>query len=131
MSKSKQEAISCEHCGGDGIYITSDSERVECPMCEKGEITKEEPKQETLEEAVKREYESRQFNSDFPFNPQSFKLGAKWQAERMYSEEDMVEFGEWCENLQRDNKDIRRNNPDITRKELLEFWKKEFKNHEQ
>lgn len=50
---------------------------------------KEEPKQETLEEAIKREYETRKFNSDFPFDPQSFKLGAKWQQERSYSEEDM------------------------------------------
>jgi hypothetical protein len=50
---------------------------------------KKEPKQETLEEAIKREYEARKFNSDFPFDPQSFKLGAKWQEERMYSEEDM------------------------------------------
>jgi hypothetical protein len=46
-------------------------------------------KQETLEEAIKREYEKRKFNSDFPFDPQSFKLGAKWQQERMYSEENM------------------------------------------
>jgi hypothetical protein len=38
-------------------------------------------KQETLEEAIKREYETRKFNSDFPFDPQSFKLGAKWQQE--------------------------------------------------
>jgi hypothetical protein len=39
----KEEMINCEHCGGDGIYITADSERVECPMCEKGKIPKEEP----------------------------------------------------------------------------------------
>ena len=39
-------------------------------------------KQETLEEAIKREYETRKFNSDFPFDPQSFKLGAKWQQEQ-------------------------------------------------
>jgi len=44
---------------------------------------------ETLEEAIKREYETRKFNSDFRFDPQSFKLGAKWQQERSYSEEDM------------------------------------------
>ena len=52
-------------------------------------IPKEEPKQETLEEAIKREYETRKFNSDFPFDPQSFKLGAKWAQERMYSEEEV------------------------------------------
>lgn len=39
-------------------------------------------KQETLEEAIKREYEVRKYNSDFPFEPQSFKLGAKWQQEQ-------------------------------------------------
>jgi hypothetical protein len=46
-------------------------------------------KKETLEEAIKREYETRKFNSDFPFDPQSFKLGTKWQQERMYSEEEV------------------------------------------
>ena len=55
-------------------------------------ILQEEPKQETLEEAIKREYEARKFNSDFPFDPQSFKLGAKWQSERMYSEEEVIEL---------------------------------------
>ena len=56
----------------------------------------EEPKQETLEEAIKREYETRKFNSDFPFDPQSFKLGAKWQEEqeRMYSEEEVIKIVE-------------------------------------
>ena len=54
-------------------------------------------KQETLEEAIKREYETRKFNSDFPFDPQSFKLGAKWQAERMYSEE--IELINWLQSL--------------------------------
>jgi hypothetical protein len=55
-------------------------------------IPQEEPKQETLEEAIKREYEARKFNSDFPFDPQSFKLGAKWQQERMYSEEEVKDI---------------------------------------
>ena len=44
-------------------------------------------KKETLEEAIKRNYETRKFNSDFPFDPQSFKLGVKWQQKRMYSVE--------------------------------------------
>ena len=55
-------------------------------------IPKEEPKQETIEEAIKREYETRKFNSDFPFDPQSFKLGAKWAQERMYSEEEVTQL---------------------------------------
>ncbi len=53
------------------------------------------PEQETVEEAIKREYETRKFNSDFPFDPQSFKLGAKWQQEQdknKFSEEDMREM---------------------------------------
>ena len=67
-----------------------------------GECQILEPKQETLEEAVKREYDARKFNSDYPFNPQSFILGAKWQQEQdknLYSEEDMYklmyEYQEW------------------------------------
>ena len=61
-----------------------------------GECQILEPKQETLEEAVKREYDARKFNSDYPFNPQSFILGAKWQQEQdknLYSEEDLLKFG--------------------------------------
>jgi hypothetical protein len=103
----KEEMINCEHCGGDGIYITADSERVECPMCEKGKIPKEEPnktyyldelpnmdrevlakmwesampklkpKQETLEEAA----ECKSHHSE-----EDFIRGAKWQQERSYSE---------------------------------------------
>ena len=56
----------------------------------------ENQKQETLEEAVKREYDARKFNSDYPFNPQSFILGAKWQQEQdknLYNEEDLLNFG--------------------------------------
>ena len=56
--------------------------------------------QETLEEAIKREYEARKFDSVFPFDPQSFALGAEWQAEQdknKYSEEDMIEFACWVE----------------------------------
>ena len=51
---------------------------------------------ETLEEAVKREYNARKFNSDYPFSPQSFILGTKWQKEQnknLYSEEDLLNFG--------------------------------------
>ena len=48
-------------------------------------IPKEEPKQETLEEAAER-YWAKQ-----PYNEDAFMEGAKWQEERMYSEEDMAE----------------------------------------
>jgi len=47
----------------------------------------------------------------------------KSQETHPFSEEDIIEFGEWCENLQKDNKDIRRTNPSISRKELFEIWR--------
>lgn len=62
-------------------------------------IGKKEPKQETLEEAALRFYPK--VITD-PYNPSEdllkeertiFIEGAKWQAKRMYSEEDMIEFG--------------------------------------
>ena len=52
------------------------------------EFGSEEPKQETLEEGFDRIYNSMDF-TEFDFA--SFKLGAKWQQERMYSEEDLKE----------------------------------------
>ena len=54
----------------------------------------EEPKQETLEESFSR-YENEKYHSptqgSIP-DLESAKFGAKWQAERMYSEEDMIAF---------------------------------------
>ena len=58
-------------------------------------IPKEELKQETLEEAIKREYEVRKFNGDFPFDPQSFKLGAKWAEKQMEKLKDFETWKEW------------------------------------
>lgn len=58
-------------------------------------IPKEEPKQETLEEAAEK------FRSENPGTMQggnntkilnAFKKGAKWQAERMYSEKDIIDL---------------------------------------
>jgi hypothetical protein len=51
----------------------------------------EESKQETLEEAA----ENWLFESDEHDNQISFIKGAKWQAERMHSEEEMIAFCEW------------------------------------
>lgn len=53
------------------------------------------PKQETLEEAAERYANANKFGSDrkFEFNrdKHAYIQGAKWQEERMYSEEDMAE----------------------------------------
>jgi len=55
------------------------------------------PKQETLEEAAERLSKD---NLVTPYEKPSFKNGfiegAKWQADRMYSEEDMQEYAEFC-----------------------------------
>ncbi len=50
-------------------------------------IPKLESKQETLEEAAERHY-----INCIPSDRHSFISGANWQAERMYSEEDMIRF---------------------------------------
>jgi hypothetical protein len=50
----------------------------------------EEPKQETLEEAAKRTYQKGlQDDIDLSFYD-GVRLGAQWQAERMYSEEEVL-----------------------------------------
>jgi|LakMenEpi03Aug12_release.lakeMendotaPanAssembly.Ray.scaffolds.fasta_scaffold56074_11 hypothetical protein len=53
-------------------------------------ITKEETKQETIEEVAK-EYASRYGEIDIVIN-KAVRFGAKWQAERMYSEEEVLEL---------------------------------------
>ena len=65
-------------------------------------ITKEDPKQETLEEVAKKYHEDNKYKSNYPHCPQSFIDGAKWQQEQnknLYSEEDMhklmYEYQEW------------------------------------
>ena len=46
---------------------------------------------ETLEGAAERHYVN-----CIPSDRHSFISGAKWQAERMYSEEEVLAFGEFC-----------------------------------
>jgi len=57
-------------------------------------IPKEEPKQETLEEAAEREYAAEGEDSIYCdlglIQQDAFIVGAKWQAERMYSEADKI-----------------------------------------
>jgi hypothetical protein len=54
-------------------------------------IPQEEPKQETLEEFIEEELEGYD-EIDFSTYERFIKLGAKWQAERMYSEEEVIEL---------------------------------------
>jgi hypothetical protein len=61
------------------------------------EIAGIKPKQETLEEAAVRiAYDSTEENKGFP-QMKAFINGAKWQAERMYTEEDMLNFAMFLE----------------------------------
>jgi hypothetical protein len=49
-------------------------------------------KQETLEEAAKEGYNNMPFGIGLIKRRSVFLLGAKWQAERMYSEEEVLEL---------------------------------------
>lgn len=71
---------------------------------------------ETLEEAAERNHNEQKLNTYTPYSfNDSFKDGAKWQAERMYSEEEVREilFEFSCNN-------------DINKKEMKE-WFEQFK----
>jgi hypothetical protein len=52
-------------------------------------IPKEEPKQETLEEAKQRVLKDNYVTAN---DGDIFEMGAKWQAERMYSEEEVIDL---------------------------------------
>ena len=63
-------------------------------------------KNETLEEAAK-DYVRNESDATLKLiSKYSFKDGAKWQAERMYSEEDMIEFAEFVATYPDKNKNI-------------------------
>jgi hypothetical protein len=71
-------------------------------------------KEETIEEAAEK----------YKYNPKGdfcFTNGAKWQAERMYSEEDMINFHKWAYQKNRIEES------DKTTKELLKEWFEQFK----
>jgi hypothetical protein len=58
-------------------------------------LVKEEPKQETVEEAFKKYSEYLEDYENKNTYEHGFKDGAKWQQERSYSEEDIIAFGEF------------------------------------
>ena len=79
-------------------------------------------KQETLEEAALRKYplnyHTGQHNPNNILKRDIFKEGAKWQAERMYSEEEVLDL------LHRRNFDLKHKKDTKTTKE----WFEQFKN---
>ncbi len=89
--------------------------------------------QETLEEAAEKYATTNKTYSEQ--SELDFKAGAYWQQERMYSEEDMIKFTEWCT---KSNYVYYFNGLDwtwgnsrtqhyTTSKELLISWKEQFK----
>ena len=82
----------------------------------------EEPKQETLEDAAERTYQKGlQDDIDLSFYD-GVRLGAKWQAERMYSEEDLREaFRQGQDNM--DYSDIYGLDSKLTEQEWFEQFK--------
>jgi hypothetical protein len=63
-------------------------------------LVKEKPKQETLEEVAERLHPDNGFEDDLYCDEgkifrESWLAGAKWQQERMYSEEEVIAFGEF------------------------------------
>ena len=85
------------YCSTCKIEFQGDKRACQCEPCAVS-MTKEEPKQETLEEAAEK-WNEQQTTLEFgkphnaPNRIKAFIAGAKWQAERMYSEEDMKQFG--------------------------------------
>ncbi len=58
-------------------------------------IPKEEPKQETLEEVAEKTYQ-KGLKDDLSLSfHDGVKFGAKWQAEKMYSEKEIIRFLDW------------------------------------
>jgi hypothetical protein len=107
-------------------------------------IPQEEPKQETLEEAAYI-YASKKLERPISvYTPLESNVaeyvgfidGAKWQAERMYSEEDMFEFSQWISHedwvylrskgywVNEEQEELEQK---LSSKEILNLWFEQFK----
>ena len=83
-----------EYLSNNGVWkeVLLPSEwEVDTKVRHKTIIPKEEPKQETIEEASREYYKKGQLGFEAAADTEkAFLKGAKWQAERMYSEEDLL-----------------------------------------
>jgi hypothetical protein len=98
MTCDKHQQNGCEECYGKRVEYEIIIPQEEPKCLTKLEIAKniaaigigkEEPKQETLEEAVRNHLDNFKYSSPLQYA----KIGAEWQSERMYSE--AIEFAEW------------------------------------
>jgi len=87
------------------IMFQGDKRAVQCEPCAI-KTTQEEPKQETLEEAAERLIKLNRQDA--------FYEGAKWQAERMYNEEEVIQL-------------LIKFNQEIQEVEDVKDWFKQFK----
>ena len=76
-------------------------------------------KKETLEEAAERLTYHDTLSWENTLAMESFKLGAKWQQERMYNEEDMIEFSKFM---------LLGNHEYKSYQEIFNEWFEQFKN---
>jgi len=105
-------------------------------------MEQEEPKQETLKEASEFNFEKQVSNpystgtAVYTAYEKGFELGANWQAERMYSEEDMIKFAEFVATYTDKNKNVygqmlhaKSKYDDAERTiDLFKIWYKQHKN---
>jgi hypothetical protein len=90
-------------------------------------------KNETLEEAAERYIDCFEFGIAHPRRvaKNAFINGAKYQSERMYSEEDMIAFLDWSKstNKEKSEYELRRlfHGKEIDSKKLLTIWLENFK----
>jgi hypothetical protein len=90
-------------------------------------------KNKTLEEAAERYIDCFEFGIAHPRRvaKNAFINGAKYQSERMYSEEDMVAFLDWSKstNKEKSEYELRRlfHGKEIDSKKLLAIWLENFK----
>jgi hypothetical protein len=96
-------------------------------------------KEETLEEVIKTYCKNKYGEGYYPDVEKAIEFGAKWQAARMYSEEDIIEFSEWADTSKESSDFWRKNRRSPTmdnshhiyirekRLELFQIWKEKFK----
>jgi hypothetical protein len=152
----KEELIDCEYCGGDGIYVDGDNNTSKCTMCEKGKVPKEkpteeakqraknymslkgalEPKKTTLEEAAERflirqgcqrmDCDGENCNFFEDVQPKDLIEFAKYQADKMYSEEEVEQIARFGFNAGR-RVELKAVDLDFT----FEKWFEQFKKKQQ
>ena len=83
-------------------------------------------KQETLEEVIKTYCKNKYGEGYYPDVEKAIEFGAKWQAERMYSEEDMISFATWLSSLSFNLQHFNENGLKSFN-ELFPIWFEQFK----